>query len=196
LLLFHYISSSATQLYRIICRSDFHLQSQYHSHCNFQHSHSLKTTPKIFIMPIPSYGAAPLSVTFLGVRLLQVVCLAVILGMTGSFVNEMIMQDHEPSKEIVGTLAIVSIRYFFLSWSFTNLTQSDCNCNPLHIGFHRLLVVTCKPRSLCHGWFGLPDPHCLDRRFSIGWQASLISQLLFPWSHQDRICLGRSCFKS
>jgi hypothetical protein len=60
-------------------------------------------------MQIPSYGAAPLSVTFLGVRLLQIVCLAVILGMTGNFVNEMIMQDHEPSKEIVGTLAIVSI---------------------------------------------------------------------------------------
>jgi hypothetical protein len=32
-------------------------------------------------MAIPSYGAAPLSATFLGVRVLQVVCLIVILGM-------------------------------------------------------------------------------------------------------------------
>lgn len=59
-------------------------------------------------MAIPTYGAAPLSTTFLGVRVLQVVCLIIILGMSGNFVNEMVMRDHEPSREIVGTISIVS----------------------------------------------------------------------------------------
>jgi hypothetical protein len=60
-------------------------------------------------MAIPSYGAAPLSATFLIVRVLQFISMVVILGLTGNFVNEMVMGDHEPSKEIVGTLSIVCV---------------------------------------------------------------------------------------
>jgi len=60
-------------------------------------------------MGIPSYNAKPLSVTFLGVRALQSICLIVILGMTGNFINSMVMNDHEPSREIVGTISITAI---------------------------------------------------------------------------------------
>ena len=59
-------------------------------------------------MGIPSYNAGPLSVTFLGVRVMQFICLIVILGMTGNFINTMVMNDHEPSREIVGTISVVS----------------------------------------------------------------------------------------
>jgi hypothetical protein len=60
-------------------------------------------------MPIPSYGAAPLSATFLMVRVAQIISMVIILGLTGNFVNEMVMADLEPSKEIVGTLSIVCL---------------------------------------------------------------------------------------
>ncbi|KAF2669455.1 hypothetical protein BT63DRAFT_413881 [Microthyrium microscopicum] len=61
------------------------------------------------MVAIPSYGAAPLSATFLGVRVLQLICLIVILGLTGNFINAMVMADHEPSREIVGTISITAI---------------------------------------------------------------------------------------
>jgi hypothetical protein len=68
-------------------------------------SHS--TFPTIAIMSIPSYGAAPLSTTFLMVRVMQVVSLIVILGLTGNFINEMVMANLVPSREIVGTISVV-----------------------------------------------------------------------------------------
>jgi hypothetical protein len=58
-------------------------------------------------MQIPSYGAAPISATFLIARVLQLVFLIIILGMTANFVNGMVMANHDPSKEIVGALVIV-----------------------------------------------------------------------------------------
>jgi hypothetical protein len=78
-------------------------------------------------MGIPSYGAAPLSATFLGVRILQIISMIVILALTANFVNEMVMANFQPSREIVGTLSItamvtlytlVSIAFY---WSVANL---------------------------------------------------------------------------
>jgi hypothetical protein len=60
------------------------------------------------IMQIPSYGAAPISATFLGARALQLTFLVVLIGLTANFVNGMVMQNHDPSREIVGALVIVS----------------------------------------------------------------------------------------
>jgi hypothetical protein len=59
-------------------------------------------------MQIPSYGAAPISATFLIARALQLVFLVIIIGMSANFVNGMVMANHDPSKEIVGALVIVS----------------------------------------------------------------------------------------
>jgi len=78
-------------------------------------------------MPIPAYGAAPLSATFLAVRVLQVVSMIVILGLTSNFVNEMVMANFAPSKEIVGTLSVTAIvtLYTIVSvsfyWSIANI---------------------------------------------------------------------------
>jgi hypothetical protein len=60
-------------------------------------------------MGIPSYNAHPISVTFLGVRVMQFICLIVILGITGNFINTMVMNNHQPSSEIVGTISITAI---------------------------------------------------------------------------------------
>jgi len=71
-------------------------------------------------MQIPSYGAAPISATFLAARALQLMFLIVVIGMTSNFVNGMVMANHDPSKEIVGALVITALAtlYTLLSISF------------------------------------------------------------------------------
>jgi len=69
---------------------------------------------------IPTYGAKPISVTFLGCRALQAIFLVVVIGITSSFVNSMVMENHSPSKEIVAALTITCIAtlYTLVSISF------------------------------------------------------------------------------
>jgi hypothetical protein len=68
-------------------------------------------------MPIPTYGAAPLSTTFLGVRVTQVISLIIMLGLAGNAINQMAMQNFDPSREIVGTISIVRPPSLFSSSS-------------------------------------------------------------------------------
>ncbi|KAF2093828.1 hypothetical protein NA57DRAFT_27015, partial [Rhizodiscina lignyota] len=78
-------------------------------------------------MQIPSYGAAPLSATFLMVRVMQVISMIVIIGITGNFINDIVMNMQEPPKEIVGALSVASIAtlYTLVSiafyWATANL---------------------------------------------------------------------------
>jgi len=65
-------------------------------------------------MPIPSYGAPPLSATFLVVRVMQVISLIVILGLTANFINEMVMANLVPDKETVGTISVVCYHHFYV----------------------------------------------------------------------------------
>lgn len=58
-------------------------------------------------MPIPTYGAAPLSKMFALVRILQVVAMIVIIGITSNFVSMIVSTGIEPPKEFVGTLSVV-----------------------------------------------------------------------------------------
>lgn len=60
-------------------------------------------------MPLPSYGAAPLSKTFALVRVLQVIAMIAIVGMTANFISQIVSSNIEPPKEFVGTLSIVSL---------------------------------------------------------------------------------------
>lgn len=71
-------------------------------------------------MAIPTYGAAPVALTFLACRALQLTFLIVIIGMAANFINGMVMANHDPSSEIVGALAITSIAtlYTLVSVSF------------------------------------------------------------------------------
>ncbi|GAB7357572.1 hypothetical protein MBLNU459_g0083t1 [Dothideomycetes sp. NU459] len=60
-------------------------------------------------MPIPSYGALPLSKTFLHVRALSLIAMVSIVGICANFVSEIVASGVEPPKEIVGTLSVTSI---------------------------------------------------------------------------------------
>ncbi|KAJ9621902.1 hypothetical protein H2203_006782 [Taxawa tesnikishii (nom. ined.)] len=60
-------------------------------------------------MPVPSYGAEPLSKTFLIVRALSAVAMIGIIGMTANFVSEIVSSGVEAPKEIVGTLSVTCI---------------------------------------------------------------------------------------
>jgi hypothetical protein len=59
-------------------------------------------------MPVPSYGAMPLSKMFLGVRVLQALCMVIAIGITSNFVQMIVTTGVEPPKEFVGTLSVVS----------------------------------------------------------------------------------------
>ncbi|KAJ9636250.1 hypothetical protein H2201_006228 [Coniosporium apollinis] len=69
-------------------------------------------------MPIPSYGAAPLSKTFVLVRAMQVISMIAIVGMTANFVSEIIQSGVEPPKEIVALYVLISVAFF---WSEANI---------------------------------------------------------------------------
>lgn len=60
-------------------------------------------------MQIPSYGAAPLSTTFLLVRVMELIAMVIIVGLAANFVNEMTGGGIEPPSEIVGTLSVVRL---------------------------------------------------------------------------------------
>lgn len=70
----------------------------------FKTSFSTSTSDK---MPVPSYGAMPLSKTFLLVRILQVISMVVIVGITSNFIGNIVNLGVEPPKEFVGTISIV-----------------------------------------------------------------------------------------
>lgn len=78
-------------------------------------------------MPVPTYGALPLSKMFLLVRILQALCMIIVIGICSNFVQMIVVTGAETPKEFVGTLAtccvatlyiIVSVGYY---WSFANL---------------------------------------------------------------------------
>ena len=56
----------------------------------------------------PDYGA--LGATFKITRVLQVISLLACIGMASNFISEMVQNNDTPSKELVGTLSVVSIR--------------------------------------------------------------------------------------
>jgi hypothetical protein len=58
-------------------------------------------------MPLPTYGAAPLSKTFALVRILQVISMIIIVGISANFVSEIVAAGIPAPKEVVGTLTIV-----------------------------------------------------------------------------------------
>jgi hypothetical protein len=60
-------------------------------------------------MPVPSYGAMPLSKMFLLVRVLQALAMMIVIGITSNFVQMIVTTGVEPPKEFVGTLSVVSL---------------------------------------------------------------------------------------
>jgi len=58
-------------------------------------------------MPVPSYGAMPLSKMFLLVRILQALAMVIVIGICANFVQMIVVTGVEPPKEFVGTLSVV-----------------------------------------------------------------------------------------
>ena len=55
----------------------------------------------------PDYGA--LGATFKSVRVLQVISLISIIGMTANFISEMVNSNKTPPQVLIGTLSVVSV---------------------------------------------------------------------------------------
>jgi hypothetical protein len=72
-----------------------------------QHLSALFPTVSTANMPIPSYGAMPLSKMFLLVRILQALAMVIVIGITSNFVQMIVTTGVEPPKEFVGTLSVV-----------------------------------------------------------------------------------------
>jgi hypothetical protein len=62
-------------------------------------------------MPVPSYGAAPISKLFLGVRVCQVLSMILIIGITANFIGNIVSTGIEAPKEFVGTISVVCITW-------------------------------------------------------------------------------------
>ena len=58
-------------------------------------------------MAVPSYGAPPLAKAFLMIRGLQMICFIIMIGLTSTFVAEIVASNGVVLSEIVGTLTIV-----------------------------------------------------------------------------------------
>ncbi|CAI6334693.1 unnamed protein product [Periconia digitata] len=78
-------------------------------------------------MPVPSYGAAPISKLFLLVRMLQVLSMVIIIGITANFIGNIVSTGVEPPKEFVGTISVTCIATLYIMvsiaffWSGANL---------------------------------------------------------------------------
>ncbi|KAJ4332279.1 hypothetical protein N0V87_008517 [Didymella glomerata] len=78
-------------------------------------------------MPVPSYGAMPLSKMFLLVRILQALCMVIVIGICSNFVQMINVMGAEPPKEFVGTLSVTCIATLYIMvsvgyyYSFANL---------------------------------------------------------------------------
>ncbi|KAF2006322.1 hypothetical protein P154DRAFT_256930 [Amniculicola lignicola CBS 123094] len=78
-------------------------------------------------MPVPSYGALPLSQLFCLVRIMQVLSMIIVIGLSSNFISLIVSVGIEPPQEFVGTLSVTCIAtlYVLVSiafyWSEANL---------------------------------------------------------------------------
>lgn len=106
-------------------------------------------------MPVPTYGAAPLSKFFLLTRILELVCMIGIVGITANFVDQIVSSNVEPPQEVVGTLSVtclaalyclVSIAFFY-SEAFIGLFVMTGLDAALTIAFIVVAVTLGRPVS-------------------------------------------------
>ena len=78
-------------------------------------------------MPVPTYNAKPLSLMLLGTRVLQSICMVLVIGICSNFVQMIVTTGVEPPKEFVGTLSVACIATLYIMvsigyyWSQANL---------------------------------------------------------------------------
>jgi hypothetical protein len=78
-------------------------------------------------MPVPTYNAKPLSLMLLAARVLQAICMVLVIGICSNFVQMIVTTGVEPPKEFVGTLSVTCIATLYIMvsvgyyWSEANL---------------------------------------------------------------------------
>ncbi|CAD0015909.1 unnamed protein product, partial [Aureobasidium pullulans] len=136
-------------------------------------------------MPIPSYGALPLSETFLCVRGLSLIAMIGIVGLTANFVAVINGSGIEPPKEIVGTLTNLGL---FIMTAIDSL---------LLLAFIVVSVTLGKPLSLLNCFAIAEVDGKIDATGVAYWLQSLIQNIkqggsigLYVWAGTTRInCL-------
>ena len=136
-------------------------------------------------MPVPTYGAAPISNTFLLVRVLQIISMIIVIGIASNFVSLIVNSGVEAPQEFVGTLSVVSNP---CENNGLSNNRVDLHRNPLRRHLDRFLLVSGQSWPSRNGRCRLPSAHRLHRcRRHIG-QASVFPQLL---RHRKDIRPGR-----
>lgn len=106
-------------------------------------------------MAIPDYGALPLAKFFLLVRLLSLIAMISIVGMTANFVAEIVSTNYAPPREVVGALAItciatlytlVSVPFFYAHANLGLLIMTGID-SALLLSFSIISIVFGKPLS-------------------------------------------------
>ncbi|KEQ80400.1 hypothetical protein D6D05_09539 [Aureobasidium pullulans] len=156
-------------------------------------------------MPIPSYGALPLSETFLCVRGLSLIAMIGIVGLTANFVAVINGSGIEPPKEIVGTLSITCIATlytlisipFYMAQANLGLFIMTAIDSLLLLAFIVVSVTLGKPLSLLNCFAIAEVDGKIDATGVAYWLQSLVQNIkqggsigLYVWAGTTRInCL-------
>ncbi|KAI4726567.1 hypothetical protein E4T49_05604 [Aureobasidium sp. EXF-10728] len=156
-------------------------------------------------MPIPSYGALPLSETFLCIRGLSLVAMVGIVGLTANFVAAINSVGIEPPKEIVGTLSITCIATlytlisipFYMAQANLGLFIMTAIDGLLLLAFIVVSVTLGKPLSLLNCFAIANADAKVDAAGAAYWLQSLVQNVkqggsigLYVWAGSTRVnCL-------
>jgi hypothetical protein len=137
-------------------------------------------------MPVPSYGAMPLSKMFCMTRILQVVSMIVIIGISANFISLIVSTGIEAPQEFVGALSIACIATLYVAvsigfyWSEANLgllvmTGVD---SLLLIAFIVVAVTLGKPFSFVNCYaIGKTATQSAEAANAYAWTTSVSSNL-------------------
>ncbi|KAI4760957.1 hypothetical protein E4T52_04318 [Aureobasidium sp. EXF-3400] len=158
-------------------------------------------------MPVPSYGALPLSETFLCIRGLSLVAMVGIVGLTANFVAAINSVGIEPPREIVGTLSItktcIATLYTLISIPFY-MAQANLGLfimtaidSLLLLAFIVVSVTLGKPLSLLNCFAIAAADSKTDAAGAAYWLQSLVQNVkqggsigLYVWAGSTRLnCL-------
>ncbi|KAI4844721.1 hypothetical protein E4T44_06035 [Aureobasidium sp. EXF-8845] len=156
-------------------------------------------------MPVPSYGALPLSETFLCIRGLSLVAMVGIVGLTANFVAAINGVGIEPPREIVGTLSITCIATlytlisipFYMAQANLGLFIMTAIDSFLLLAFVVVSVTLGKPLSLLNCFAIATADSKTDAAGAAYWLQSLVQNVkqggsigLYTWAGSTRLnCL-------
>lgn len=136
-------------------------------------------------MPVPTYGAKPLSLMFCAVRIMELIALIIIIGITSNFVSMIVSTGVEPPSEFVGTLSITCIATLYVAvsigfyWSQANLgllVMSGID-SLLLIAFIVVSVTVGKPLSFLNCYVIGKTSKAVDAQYAYAFTKSVTQNL-------------------